>query len=271
MNFLKKNKYRIIYRVHDLAVQLVYFFFRFTSAEQSIRLKLELGYQTLNLNRELAINNLRSKFKTIFQFEYNENNEMFSEHYIIFCALNLHLKGKIRRILEIGTHNGQCAKFLSHTFQNSKIVTIDLPDDEENFQETYGRKKGLAKFQTERHKNLKNLKNVEFIQKNSLSLTIDNPATFDLIWVDGSHMDPVVSIDIANAIRLISKNGHIIVDDVFKARLLSSEYENCSSWNAICQFKESGLIKSVTLIPKRISMKNNIPYLTQKYLAVLRT
>ena len=53
--------------------------------------------------------------------------------------------------------------------------------------------------------------------KRILSLTIDNPATFDLIWVDGSHMDPVVSVDIANAIRLISKNGHIIVDDVFKA------------------------------------------------------
>ena len=34
--------------------------------------------------------------------------------------------------------------FCQHTFQNAKIVTIDLPDDEENFQETYGRKKGVG-------------------------------------------------------------------------------------------------------------------------------
>ena len=65
---------------------------------------------------------------------------------------------------------------------------------------------------------LKNCKNVSFKQSNSINLLLENQK-FDLIWIDGAHGYPFVTIDIINALRLLNDNGLILCDDTFKYKI----------------------------------------------------
>ncbi len=94
---------------------------------------------------------------------------------------------------------------------------MDLDDNDNNFKYSYNRDKNIEKFILDRNKLIELSKNVNFIGKNSLYLTFETDL-YDLIWVDGAHGYPVVTIDIINAIRLISENGIILCDDVFKKK-----------------------------------------------------
>ena len=66
--------------------------------------------------------------------EIDEN--FISWHWYIFAGLAT--KEKLN-ILEIGTYKGLFTKFLSKNFPNSNITTVDLPDDNYQFANTYGR------------------------------------------------------------------------------------------------------------------------------------
>ena len=52
---------------------------------------------------------------------------------------------------------------------------------------------------------------------------------FDLIWIDGNHHDPQVSLDIKSSISLIKKDGFFCCDDVIisavkeKGKYISTE------------------------------------------------
>jgi predicted O-methyltransferase YrrM len=58
-------------------------------------------------------------------------------------------------------------------------------------------------------------KNIIFIKDNSLNIkNYFNSKKFDLIWIDGDHSNPVVTIDIINSLDLINDKGIILNDDV---------------------------------------------------------
>ena len=65
---------------------------------------------------------------------------------------------------------------LSLLFPNSRIITIDLPDNDKDFINSYDRNeiKLHKKFVEERDRILSKCKNVKFLQKNSLNLTFEN-------------------------------------------------------------------------------------------------
>ena len=61
-----------------------------------------------------------------------------------------------------------------------------------------------------------------FFRKKFFKLNLDNNC-YDLIWIDGAHGYPILSIDIANSIRMITKNGYILCDDIYTSNRIKSD------------------------------------------------
>ena len=58
---------------------------------------------------------------------------------------------------------------------------------------------------------------MSIIEKSSVNL-INFEETFDLIWIDGAHFDPVVTMDLINSLNLLSDKGLILCDDIRKSK-----------------------------------------------------
>jgi predicted O-methyltransferase YrrM len=202
----------------------------------------------------------------LYEKEYLETNGMWSEHLILFSAIS-QSKFKIKTILEIGTFNGETATILSLLFPNSKIETYDLPVAEMVQDQIYNYATNNQQLISERELNLKNLSNVKFIEKNSLEL-LNVEKKYDLIWIDGAHGYPIASIDIANAVRMLSNTGIAICDDVYlKSKKIDKFYRSTASIETLQELNKSGLIK-FKLVSKRKGFFFNNPNKYQKFLAI---
>ena len=216
--------------------------------------------------RDQALEHLNSTLEQLNLPHYSENNGMFSEHLLVFSALSL-ATNNIKNILEIGTHDGRCAHILSALFPESLITTIDLPDDDITFLSTYARDtlSAQAKFIAKRAHYL-DRPNIQFIQKNSLQLTLDNKLPpQDLIWVDGAHGYPTVACDIINALHLSSKKSYIMCDDIWTT-LSSSDhmYSSIASFQTLSALQKAGVIHT-TLFLKRLG---DLHCLRKKYVSL---
>ena len=102
------------------------------------------SYELVGINSEREKNILRlNKYLNKLGFpKYDEQNEMYSEHLLIFTALSIS-SNIPNKILEIGTHDGRCASILAVLFPHSEIITIDLKDDDPIFTGTYDREKDV--------------------------------------------------------------------------------------------------------------------------------
>ena len=161
-------------------------------------------FDKFNLNRENGkelLNNIKKQYPIL-------NTTMNSEHQTIFSSISENKKYVIKNILEIGTYDGTNAFLLSKLFPQAKILTIDLPDDAKDFQDTYGRNDEIKR------------ENFIKLRKEVLELGSESTYTrncifenekFDLIWVDGAHGYPQVTIDIINSLRLCNQNGLIFM------------------------------------------------------------
>ena len=211
--------------------------------------------------RNENIKYLNNILKSLGFKNYNELEGLYSEHLIIFSAI-ARSKYKIKNILEIGTHNGKTTSILSRLFPNARITTIDLDDDDETFKGTYKRDKNLKLFIKNRNKLLSKHNNINFIQFNSLNLTISNKniPKQDLIWVDGAHGYPVVSSDITNAIRLMHKSTILMCDDIWKRTKKNDQmYVSKAGYETISCFSNAKIIKT-NFFRKRIGKSFNGNY-----------
>ena len=82
-------------------------------------------------HNENTLNKLNINSKKI-NYIFKKNNYIYvdqhlSWHYHIFARLS---NSRSYNILEIGTYIGKFTNYLSNLFPNSKIITIDLPDEE---------------------------------------------------------------------------------------------------------------------------------------------
>ena len=197
------------------------------------------SYEQVGISSEREKNILRlNKYLGKLGFpKYDEQNGMYSEHLVIFSALSISSKIP-KNILEIGTHDGRCASILAVLFPQSKITTIDLRDDDPIFKQTYGREKDAEKFIKIRNERIKEHKNINFLQTNSLELTYSKHLeNQDLIWVDGSHGYPTVTSDITNCLRILSSNGILMCDDVWKKLNKSDQiYSSVATFETLCSF-----------------------------------
>ena len=92
-----------------------------------------------------------------------------------------------------------------------------------------------------------------------------------MIWVDGAHGYPFVTIDIMNSLKLINENGLILCDDVIvnELNLADKMYRSNASHETIKELKEEGLI-NYSLFLKRLEKKFNYFPEDKKYIALIK-
>ena len=225
-------------------------------------------FNQFNLDRKKG----QEKFDNIKKKYPEMNFTMNSEHQTIFSSISENKQNEIKNILEIGTYDGTNAFLLSKLFPLANILTIDLPDDAKEFQNTYGRtdKSKRENFIKSRNKVIDLARNINFKQFNSLNLTFEKEK-FDLIWVDGAHGYPQVTIDIINSIRLCNLNGLILCDDIFKHEIKNQDemyYSNATI--ETIKLLASEKIISYDLFLKRIENKYNYFPQEQKFIGLIK-
>ena len=223
--------------------------------------------------------NLRSNLNTLKKIKISENIikshlSLFDKNiYDINLSWHFHFFGgasklfnKNLKILEIGTHDGTFANFLSQLSFVEKIYTIDLHETDLRFINTYGRKNSedRKRFIKIRNINLKSSK-IKFIEMDSNNiLEIFKKEKFDLIWIDGDHFNPQVSNDINNSLELIQPNGFILCDDVIIKNENYFKQSNSDSFRAINELEEKKVI-NVRYILKRLKYKKY----KKKFIAII--
>ena len=153
-------------------------------------------FDEIGLSRSEGLTKLNNVLTQCFDENFDEKNGMYSEHLVILSSISC-INKPIKNILEIGTFDGKTALILSKLFEEANILTVDLPATDGDFESTYYRHGMLEDFVENRNKNLAN-KRIKFLEVNSVALA-NSEEKFDLIWIDGAHGYPVVSMDIINS------------------------------------------------------------------------
>lgn len=259
MTNIFKNIYRIFFNPFFLISPIKSF------KKLIYNLEKDLEYNK-KLLANLGFDNKKIKLQ-LKDYNLDYYNYHISWHYHLFLGLSQKLS-KIK-ILEIGTHSGEFTSFLSKIFSDSHIVTIDLPENDERFNNnnTSGNNLSLEKFLKKRKINL-NRENIKFLEIDSVNLLDHfNKNSFDLIWIDGDHLNPQVTIDIKNSMILLNKNGIMLCDDVIKNDLLKSgplSFVSSDSFKNLELLKKSRTLSSEYLI-KRMTRNNS---LTKKFISI---
>lgn len=216
----------------------------------------------MNLNRDSGLKILQ-KIKKEYNFL---NRPMSSEHEVIFSSIS-NSNNQIKNILEIGTFDGNNSFLLSLLFPESNIETIDLHENDDDFINFYSRKDIIQKFLETRNQTINKRKNIKFEKMNSLNL-IKKKDKYDLIWIDGAHGYPNVCVDIINSLNLISENGIIMCDDVFKNKQAKEDkmYNSIASYETLKALEKENLIK-LRFFYKRLNSINNYDKNKIKYIA----
>tara|TARA_Y100000591_G_C21784441_1_gene672954 strand:- start:383 stop:1225 length:843 start_codon:yes stop_codon:yes gene_type:complete len=178
-----------------------------------------------------------------------------SYQFILFASLSK--KYNIKKILEIGTYDGENSYVLSKIFNNAKIDTVDLPEKditEGSFGNTINAI-GLKKHINNRNKNL-SAKNINFIESNSFFLpSLDNQKfkkDYDLVFVDGNHLFPEVSWDTFFGYHHLKKNGSsfLVMDDFLDLGKYetynSGRFENNEKVSIVDVYKMCEKLKIIT-------------------------
>ena len=212
-----------------------------------------------------ALNNLGCNIENIKKrlknFNLDFSDKKLSWHYHLFSGLELNNL----KMLEIGTYDGTFANYIASTYDAIKFYTIDLKSDDANFINSYNRKNShdREKFLLKRDKNI-NHKNIIFYEINSTELPNKfEKDFFDIIWIDGDHHNPQVTIDIHNSLNLVKQNGLICCDDIIMTQYKDSKVSN-ESYQALNDLER----KEVTInkfILKRVN-KNNV--FLKKYISI---
>lgn len=141
--------------------------------------------------------------------------ELFEKLQPIDKDVALHI-GKIcenikpQRILEIGSGWGLSTRALLHFAPAAHIITIDKISPEAR----HDYKERTDGFQDR----------LEEIIGDSTKIVPTLEGTFDLIYIDGSHVYGEVLLDLRNALNKIESGGTIIMDDVLHQKNVGGEY-----------------------------------------------
>ena len=123
------------------------------------------------------------------------------------------------------------------------------------------KKRNSKLFLEERSNRINKRENLKLIEKSSVNL-INFENKFDLIWVDGAHFDPIVTMDIINSINLLNDKGLILCDDIRKS-------ENNATWRVINTLKKEGII-DYSLILKWLDPEHNANPNFRSYISVIK-
>ena len=224
-------------------------------------LEKDLEHNTkIFIDLNFDVEKIKSQLKS---YKLNYNDYHLSWHYHLFSGLSQKLK-KIK-ILEIGTHRGEFTSFLSHIFSDSEIITIDLPQNDSEFISSYQRNDiSVRKNYLDQRKINLSEANIQFLELDSINIIKKfKEKKFDLIWVDGDHLNPQVSIDIIQSIQLLNRGGILLCDDVIKKSFFS-KYTSSESFETLELLSKKHILKNKYLF-KRINKNNSF---VQKYISL---
>jgi len=258
----RKNSYllfkykRILFSLFfDTAINFWWSIDFISDKNKKLKYNIEL-INKLNFNKE-KIEIILNKYGKNFEGRFLDWN------YHIFANFSSNDQLKI---LEIGTFKGETTNFLANIFPNSKIVTIDLPDQEftlsdksNSFKVPVGTqvlsdnlytidvtdiKEISSEFIKTRKKNLQK-ENIKFIQMDSFyAIEILEKKSFDFIWIDGDHVMPQVAFDIIQAFHLCKKNGYILCDDIVIKKNYSHVTSTSETYNIINDLTKKNYFKT---------------------------
>jgi len=251
--------------------QKVFIFFRMIY-RNSINRKDISSLKAIEINEsklEIFNFNIDQIKSTLAEKQLSYSDPSLSWHYHLFAGLKgLYEKKEcpINNILEIGTLDGAFTNFLSSLFENSKIYTMDLERNCQEFKATYDRNREdlLDKFIRKRELNLL-AENIKFYEKNSIHMNeIFRKIKFDLIWIDGCHLNPQVTIDIINSLNIITDNGIILVDDVIMNENFRSDgYVSNESYRTLNLLEKNNILKNSFFIKRtRPSNYKDLKYIS---------
>ena len=178
--------------------------------------KIFSEYSTLNPSKIRKLKNLVfGQIEPLIRDNIG-TKEISSEHYDFFNCLRTSGRN-FDNILEIGTFKGYTTAYLAILFPSARVFSIDLPISSHDYINTYDRSNGLSEFVAKRNSLLTSYANIRFLDKPSTSFLFNyNQKKFDLIWIDVDHSYPQVCIDIVKSLQLLSDNGVIMVDDIYR-------------------------------------------------------
>lgn len=266
---MQKLFLRILKKISNFILKIrIFFSYDFELKNTNILNQQELIFIKNGISRQEGVKKLGS-IESKYSELSNESNELKSEHGVIFSSISL--KKKCNNILEIGTYDGKNALILSHIFPEAKICTIDLESKDPIFSNTYNRleDKSRSKFCEKRNEILKKNKNILFKEMNSVKIKSLNEK-FDLIWIDGAHGYPVVTIDILNSLEILNENGLILCDDVYTNTIKEDEFYKSNAAFKTLNFLKKNKIISYSLFFKRIDKKSNKFKSEKKYIALIK-
>ncbi len=147
-------------------------------------------FAELGFDRERALVELDGILRDAGKPPFRDAGGMASVHWLLFACLRN--EWAPRRILEIGTYDGETAALLSRLFPASEIATVDLPESDPILRQTYNREgeAGIAKFLEAQVRNT-SAANITLHKVNSFFVPMTVRGLFDLTWVDGGHLTAV--------------------------------------------------------------------------------
>ena len=245
-------------------IKIFYFFLKFFKTDLFYEKEQKKIFKRCKLDYKYS-KNILYNFKKFIPTNY----KMISEHIKIFAALRKDYSFK--NILEIGTYDGNNAFILAKLFPRAKIDTIDLHEKNKNFSILYYRQNSLVKEKLLKiiKENINKVNNINFIKGNSINLIYEKNKKYDLIWIDGFHGNPVVTIDIINSLRLLKKDGFIMCDDIYLKGYSYDPYISDAAYKTLEELKKINLIK-FDLFLKRIDKKSNIIPSEKKFIALIK-
>jgi predicted O-methyltransferase YrrM len=111
------------------------------------------------------------------------------------------------------------------------------------------------------------LPNIRFVEMNSLML-VNSTRRFDAVWLDGDHTNPVVTLDIANALRLVRPGGLLAMDDVRLPGAWFGVRGSDETWQALESLRKAGVV-TYGLVHKRLTENALLITEVRKYIAVV--
>ena len=225
-------------------------------------------FQACGLDQEKAVEKLNAILSEQ-RIPYDSDSD--SIHWLLFAALSQNRSYK--KILEIGTYEGEFTHILGNLFPDAEIVTVDLPEHDPIMEATYNRANSevLHSYKGKQEHNTAG-KNIRTVKSNTLFLmdALQQGEKFDIIWVDGGHLYPDVAWDISNAYHLLNPGGMMFCDDVIPSKkAYDNGYVSTESYDVLNYLGER--IES----PVTYFLKRTNPYFyaldhTRKYVALVQ-
>ena len=141
----------------------------------------------------------------VFQATVNGNNQWIAEDFIATIQNN--------QLSISGTNPFGVISFVVNSPEVSGYNFYSWTDDYAIFQDTlqYSTQNdgiGSIAFLSDGYLDIQEIDSVNILDKFSENF-------FDIVYVDGDHKDPVVSLDIFNSFKILKKDGLLLVDDLY--------------------------------------------------------